>query len=67
MRFQRATYQTGERVSGGWVAMKMVKYHIKIENSQMTFIGAIFTSTYVISHKAAKSMAKLISESCSES
>ena len=41
----------------------MGKGYVFMKNSQMASIGAIFTS---ISHKAAKSLAKLISQLCGE-
>ena len=39
------------------------KGYINTKSSQMAFIGTVFTYTY---HKVAKSMAKLISQSCRE-
>ena len=41
----------------------MGKGYVFMKNSQMASIGAIFTS---ILHKAAKSLAKLISQLCGE-
>ena len=41
------------------------KGYVFTKTSQMASIGAIFTTTHV-SHKAAKSMAKVSSQSCGE-
>ena len=52
-------------MGGGWVSSHkvVVKVYVFTMNNQMASIGAIFTSTY---NKAAKSMVKLISQSCGE-
>ena len=55
------------REGGEWAGTYIVarKGYVYTENSQMASIGAIFNSTYV-SHKAAKSLAMLISQLCGE-